>query len=240
MRHIKYFNPFKNHLYEKTAYYINDMSDNLDEIVYGNSPIEFKEVIENENDPIRKWFQKEGLIKKIIEEAPLNSSETTKEDLSILIEKTAKATGDDLTFARYADDQNNLPNLFIDLLQSKGYNETMEGYFMVDNQTDALLNFLKNVINRPRPYQLAKAYNLSLYPLMRTDAMTAAYPSGHALTGFVMADHYSKKHPEISEDLQNLGMKIANSREITGIHYPSDTKISRMIADIISQNNLIK
>jgi hypothetical protein len=240
MRHIKYFNSFKNHLYEKTEYYINDMSDNLDEIAYGNAPIEFKEVIENENDPIRKWFQKEGLIKKIIEEAPLNSSETTKEDLSILIEKTSKATGDELNFARYADDQNNLPNLFIDLLQSKGYTETMEGYFMVDNQTDTILNFLKDVINRPRPYQLAKAYNLSLYPLIRTNAMTAAYPSGHALTAFVMADHYSKKHPEISEDLQNLGKKIANSREVTGIHYPSDTKISRMIADIISQNNLIK
>ena len=240
MRHIKYFNPFKNHLYEKTEYYINDMSDNLDEIVYGNAPIEFKEIIENENDPIRKWFQKEGIIKKIIEEAPLNSSETTKEDLSILMEKTAKATGDDLNFARYADDQNNLPNLFIDLLQSKGYSETMEGYFMVDNQTDVILNFLKDVINRPRPYQLAKAYNLPLYPLIRTNAMTAAYPSGHSLTAFVMADHYSKKYPEISEDLQNLGKKIADSREITGIHYPSDTKISRMIADVISQNNLIK
>ena len=43
MRHIKYFNPFKSHhISEKTEYYINDMSDNLDEIVYGNSPIEFK------------------------------------------------------------------------------------------------------------------------------------------------------------------------------------------------------
>jgi hypothetical protein len=241
MRHIKYFNPFKSHhISEKTEYYINDMSDNLDEIVYGNSPIEFKEIIEDNNDPIKEWFQKEGLIKKIIEEAPLNSSETTKEDLYILIEKTSKATGDDLTFARYTDDQGNLPNLFIDLLQSKGYNETMQGYVMVDNQTDVILNFLKDVINRPRPYQLAKAYNLSLYPLIRSNSMTAAYPSGHALTGFVMADYYSKKHPEISEDLQNLGMKIANSREITGIHYPSDTKISRIIADIISQNNLIK
>jgi len=240
MRHIKYFNPFKNHLYEKTAYYINDMSDNLDEIVYGNAPIEFKEIIENENDPIKEWFQKEGLIKKIIEEAPLNSSETTKEDLSILMEKTGKATGDDLNFARYADDQNNLPNLFIDLLQSKGYSETMEGYFMVDNQTDVILNFLKDVINRPRPYQLAKAYDLPLYPLIRTNAMTAAYPSGHSLTAFVMADYYADKYPEISEDLQNLGRKIADSREVTGIHYPSDTKISRMIADIIFENNLIK
>jgi hypothetical protein len=86
MKHISDFNAFKNiSLSEKTSYYINDMSDNLDEIVYGNSPIEFKEIIEDNNDSIKEWFQKEGLIKKIIEEAPLNSSETTKEDLSILI-----------------------------------------------------------------------------------------------------------------------------------------------------------
>jgi membrane-associated phospholipid phosphatase len=111
---------------------------------------------------------------------------------------------------------------------------------MVDNQTDVILNFLKDVINRPRPYQLAKAYDLPLYPLIRTNAMTAAYPSGHSLTAFVMADHYSNKYPEISEDLQELGKRIADSREVTGIHYPSDTKISRMIADIIAENNLIK
>ena len=61
----------------------------------------------------------------------------------------------------------------------------MDGYFRIDNQTDVILNFLKDVINRPRPYQLAKSYNIPLYPLIRTDAMTAAYPSGHALTAFV-------------------------------------------------------
>jgi len=241
MRHIEYFNLFKQKsLLEKDMTGYSKSVENIDGIVYGNAPIEFKEIIEDKEDPIKNWFEKEGLIEKIIEEAPLNSSETTKEDLSILIEKTSKATGEDLTFARYADDQSNLPNLFIDLLQSKGYNETMDGYFRVDNQTDVILNFLKDVINRPRPYQLAKAYDLPLYPLIRTDAMTASYPSGHALTAFVMADYYADKYPDISSDLKDLGKRIADSRELTAIHYPSDTKISRMIADIIFENNLIK
>jgi len=241
MRHIKYFNIFKGKsILEKNILDYSKDVKNIDEIVYGNAPIEFKEIIEDKKDPIKNWFEKEGLIKKIISEAPLNSSKTTREDLSILLDKTSKARGEDITFARYADDQSNLPNLFIDLLQSKGYNETMDEYFRVDNQTDVILNFLKDVINRPRPYQLAKAYDLPLYPLIRTDAMTAAYPSGHALTAFVMADYYTDKYPEISNDLQELGQRIADSRELTGIHYPSDTKISRMIADTIFENNLIK
>ena len=236
MRHISYF---KELILEQS---LNTPEKNIDinQIVYGNAPIEFKDIIEDNNDPIRKWFEKEGLIDKIINEAPSNDSETTKDDLDQLIELTANATGDDITFSRHADDQNNLPNLFIDLLNSKGYEETMDGYFRIDNQTDVILNFLKDVINRPRPYQLAKAYNIPLYPLIRTDAMTAAYPSGHALTAFVMSEYYARKYPKISSEVRDLGKRIARSREVVGIHYPSDTKISRYICDVMFDNDLIK
>jgi len=236
MRHISYF---KELILEQS---LNTPGKNIDinQIVYGNSPIEFKDIIENKKDSIKNWFEKEGLIDKIIKEAPLNDSETTKKDLYQLIELTANATGDDITFSRYADDQNNLPNLFIDLLNSKGYEETMEEYYKIDGQTDTILNFLKDVINRPRPYQLAKTYNIPLYPLIRTNAMTAAYPSGHALTGFVMSEYYARKYPKISSEVRDLGKRIARSREVVGIHYPSDTKISRYICDVMFDNNLIK
>ena len=236
MKHISYF---KELILEQS---LNTSEKNIDinQIVYGNAPIEFKDVIEDSNDPVRKWFEKEGLIDRIVNEAPSNDSETTKNDLDELIELTKNATGDDITFSRYADDQNNLPNLFIDLLNSKGYDETMEDYFRIDNQTDVILNFLKDVINRPRPYQLAKAYNIPLYPLIRTDAMTAAYPSGHALTGFVMSEYYARKYEEIAEDIRDLGKRIARIREVVGIHYPSDTKISRYICDVMFDNDLIK
>lgn len=150
------------------------------------------------------------------------------------------ASGEDITFARYIDDVSNLAQTFIDLLKENGYEETMGGFFGVDSQTESLLFFLKDVINRPRPYQLAKYYNYPLYPLIRTDAMTAAYPSGHALTAFVMSEYYSLKYPRIATELKALGKRIAASREITGIHYPSDTAISREICKIIFDNNLIK
>ena len=219
---------------------ISRKSIDINQIVYGNSPIEFKEIIEDKNNPIKNWFEKEGLIDKIIKEAPSNDSETTKKDLDQLIKLTENATGDDITFARYADDQSNLPNIFIDFLNSKGYEETMDGYFRIDNQTDVILNYLKDVINRPRPYQLAKAYDVPLYPLIRTDAMTASYPSGHALTAFTMAEHYARKYPEIASEVREVGKRIARSREVAGIHYPSDTKISRYICDVMFDNDLIK
>jgi len=37
-----------------------------------------------------------------------------------------------------------------------------------------------------------------------------------------------------------LGERVARSREVTGIHYPSDTQISREICNIIFENNLLQ
>lgn len=236
MKHISYF---KEIILEQSLNLTVKNSD-INQIVYGNAPIEFKEIIENKKDPIRIWFEQEGLIDKIINEAPTNDSATTKKELNQLIKLTSVATSDDVTFARYVNEQNNLPTLFLDLLNSNEYEESREEYFRIDDQTDTILNFLKDSINRPRPYQLAKTYNIPLYPLIRTDAMTAAYPSGHALTGFVMSEYYARKYPKIATQMRDLGEKVARSREVVGIHYPSDTKISRYICDIIFDNDLIK
>ena len=75
---------------------------------------------------------------------------------------------------------------------------------------------------------------------MRTDAMSAAYPSGHALTAYVMSEHYARKYPDTAAKIKALGQRIAESRELTGIHYPSDTLISKEISDIIWENGLIR
>ena len=116
----------------------------------------------------------------------------------------------------------------------------MEEYFMVDTQTEPLVFHLKHIINRARPYQLAYEYDLPLYPLIHTDANSASYPSGHALTAFVMSEYYSRKYPELRKDLLEFGNKIADSREKMDIHYPSDTEVSRMISKVIWENNLLK
>jgi hypothetical protein len=212
----------------------------INQIDYGNSPIEFVELMNKTDDHIKNWFTEAGLIEKIIKEAPANDSAITKNDLAVLIEKTSKATSEEITFARYVDDVSNLAQTFIDLLKENGHEESMGGFFGIDHQTECLLFFLKDVINRPRPYQLARSYKIPLFPLMRTDAMTAAYPSGHALTAFIMSEYYARKYPAIAGKLLDLGKKIANSREVTGIHFPSDTAISKEICKIIYDNNLIR
>lgn len=217
-----------------------DENININQVNYGNPPKEYMEIMQNPDDHIKNWFIEQGLAEKIKSEAPKNDSETTKADLEALTVLTGDATAEDLTFARHIDDVSNLAQAFIDILKEYGHEESMGDFFEIDSQTEGLLHFLKDVINRPRPYQLAKYYNYPIYPLIRTDAMSAAYPSGHALTGFVMSEYYARKYPEAAARVRDLGERIARSREVTGIHFPSDTVVSREISKIIFDNDLIK
>jgi hypothetical protein len=226
---------YREFLAEKVSFY-----SAIDSVNYGHSPIEYVELANREDDPIKNWFIEKGIVDRIVKNAPSNSSDVTRQDLESLLRLTGEASVDEITFARHVDSVDNLAQTFIDLLAQHNHKEDMGGFFYIDSQIETLLFFLKDVINRPRPYQLAKYYGYPMYPLIRTDAMTAAYPSGHALTGFVMSEHYAKKYPEIAGELRAHGERIARSREITGIHYPSDTAISKEICQIICENGLIK
>jgi hypothetical protein len=216
-----------------------DVPSRINAIFYGNPTLEKREVAYKPEDKIRDWFIENGEAEKIINEAPKNDSETTKKDLEELLVKTKEVSGDDLSFARYVDIVDNFAQTYVDLLASKGIEITMGDWFRIDSQTEPIVFWLKDKINRPRPYQLAKAYDLPLYWLFHTDACSAAYPSGHATSAFVMSEYFSRKYPEHREEITALGERIANSREQAGFHYPSDTKISRYIADLIFENDLL-
>lgn len=215
-------------------------SSSIDLIRYGNPPAEFLPFIQNSEDPIRKRFDAEGWTHEIIRQAPTNLGETTREDLEKLQDLTQSVGYEAINFARYVDNVENLANLFIDLAQEYGVQEDMGNFFAVDAQSDSLLHYLKYMIDRPRPYQLARVLDFEVYPLIRTDAMTAAYPSGHALTAFIMGEYYSRLIPDGRLRFEELAVKIAQSREIVGIHYPSDTAISKIISGLIWEHDLIQ
>lgn len=227
MKHVK--------LFEDYAF---DVNPNINNIRYGN-PSKENFDIANEKCRIKDWFISNGYAKQIIGNAPSNDSELTRIELQALLERTQSATGEDLTFARYVEKVDHIAQSYVDLLSQKGIELTMGEFFGIDSQLEPFIFWLKDQINRPRPYQLAREYNIPLYPLMHTDAMSASYPSGHAATAYLVSEYLSRRYPEHRLELIELGKKIAESREKTGIHYPSDTKISKMIVDMVFENNLL-
>jgi acid phosphatase (class A) len=82
----------------------------------------------------------------------------------------------------------------------------------------------KNYFIRIRPYKLEPA----LKNLEETN--WAAYPSGHATNSYVNAYLYSELLPEFSSFFIKDAYDMAHSREIIGVHYPSDSESGRVLA----------
>jgi acid phosphatase (class A) len=87
---------------------------------------------------------------------------------------------------------------------------------------------VKKRFNRPRPHQLEPR----LHPAIPVPAHPA-YPSSHALQGYVVARTLSLLFPQNSQDLMTVGVEIGREREIAGLHYPSDSTTSRALGEML-------
>ena len=99
---------------------------------------------------------------------------------------------------------------------------------------------LKYHFNRPRPYQLAKYYNIKLGENILESMKTPSYPSGHSAQGILIGKVLQTKLPIKTNAFIEAGKRISYSRNIGGAHYPSDSKLgeeigSRMYEYIINK-----
>jgi len=83
---------------------------------------------------------------------------------------------------------------------------------------------LKFKYARIRPYVIEP----TLKNLQDTD--WAAYPSGHAANSYINAYVYQELAPEFKDIFIKDAYDMAHSREIIGVHYPSDSESARVFA----------
>jgi len=82
----------------------------------------------------------------------------------------------------------------------------------------------KNHFLRPRPRQLES----ELEPLKKMSS--ASFASGHTLWAYMQAYLLGALIPEKRIEFLDLAYKIGYSREILGVHYPSDEEAARKLA----------
>ena len=91
----------------------------------------------------------------------------------------------------------------------------------------------KNHFIRIRPYKLeTKLEN-------KEETNWAAYPSGHSSNSYVNAFLFSELLPEFTSFFMKDAYDMAHSREIIGVHYPSDSESGRLMARELI-NHLLK
>lgn len=94
-----------------------------------------------------------------------------------------------------------------------------------------IITKIKWKYNRPRPYQLAPVLQIPLRVDMKETAKSPSFPSGHALQSKLVANVLSVMFPELEEKFQKIADKVAYSRYIGGLHFPSDLVYGVELAD---------
>lgn len=176
---------------------------------------------------------------------PANSSEETRAEIKLLMELQEKRTNEEINrFKRLAgifhspnnfnpldaDYDRNFSSLFhvgSSLGQWYNYKNLPATAKMLSNAyRDATYYFFKMKVsfNRPRPYMLEP----SLQNLERPQHQS--YPSGHSSASYVNAYIMMAIAPELKDAFLMKAAEMAFSREVLGVHFPSDSEMGRVWA----------
>ena len=79
-------------------------------------------------------------------------------------------------------------------------------------------------------YARIRPYNIDPKVKPLAEAPWAAFPSGHSFYSHMLAYLYGEVAPEFSDIFLNDARAIAHSREIIGVHFPSDSEAGRVLA----------
>ena len=90
---------------------------------------------------------------------------------------------------------------------------------------------LKWHYNRPRPFQIAKHYNVELGEHVMESMKTPSYPSGHSAQGILIGKLLQTKLPINTDAFLEAGKRISYSRNIGRAHYPSDSELGEIIGN---------
>ena len=181
----------------------------------------------------------------IITPPPANSSVQTRAELDFLLDLQAKRTPAEIerykklagifhspnNFNVYDPDYDrNFSSLFhVGSPLGNWYNYKnlpVTAAFLSDVYRDATYYFfrLKLSIKRPRPYMLEQRLEVLEKP------PHPAYPSGHSAASYINAYIMMEIAPELADAFIQQAAEMAYSREVLGVHYPSDSEIGRVWA----------
>ncbi|WP_426671427.1 phosphatase PAP2 family protein [Mucilaginibacter sp. McL0603] len=178
---------------------------------------------------------------------PANSSDRVRAELDYLLNLQSTRTAEQVERVKQLGDIGFWPQV-AQLLSHPDYQKTLKDLFFEPRsvlgrewapenlpqstmlfkgimQDDRVIEFtIKYKYLRARPYHLEK----NLQPLDRINS--PSFASGHSLWAYLQAYVWGELIPSKKEQFLRLADEIRQSREVMGIHYPSDNSASRDIA----------
>jgi hypothetical protein len=168
-----------------------------------------------------------------------NSSAETVVELNRIVQRMTEASQYERDFAVRVDDLRNHYEFWADMAtRQTGVKYDWQWFNTMVNRGNGLILYAKSYYNRMRPYQLGPILGKSIVPIV-SDPQTPSYPSGHAFDAGMFASALSARHPEFHMAFVRLADKIADSRIVGGVHFPSDCRAGIMLGQFVIQNRLV-
>lgn len=204
---------------------------NLNDIAWGNPTIEQKNLMDNISILNDVYAELEKSI------MPSNDSEATKAELNEIVRllKDIDADKNSNAFRRFLNYDKGLAQYLHTMLLAQGFDD-IDLIYKIMADVSPIVVKLKFKFNRPRPYQMAHALKLNLFPLKSTSALSPAYPSGHTTQAYVIMGVVGNKNPGIYAMCKQIVDDISESRVAIGVHYSSDNDFAFEVGEAILKN----
>jgi acid phosphatase (class A) len=176
------------------------------------------------------FLTREELLALPVAPPPRNSDATTQAELGELLRLQAARTAAQRREIEAHRDFPGLCGAFFAAAQRSATSLplTMRLLEHVDADLMVAVFNAKRRFDRARPSQLESRLRPSI-----AVPRHAAYPSGHALQGYVVARVMALLLPRERDTFLSLGQEVGHEREIAGLHFPSDSAASRELGAII-------
>ena len=177
-------------------------------------------------------------------DAPANSSEQTRAELNYLLALQKYRTAEDVRSSLYmANVYYNLrvkpaDSTYVRFRRNLFFIGRSIGSWFNPETLPVTANFMANVWQDASffiwslKYKYARVRPYTLDPSIKNLEETnwAAYPSGHAANSYINAFIYQELAPQFGDIFMKDAYDMAHSREIIGVHFPTDSEVSRMFA----------
>ena len=118
---------------------------------------------------------------------------------------------------------------------------TLELLFVALQMASHVNQFAKHAFGCPRP----SAYSPAIQPAINPRRF-GAFPSGHATEAYLVARilqrlsrqkvlAYNSNIPSLDMHLRRLAHRIADNREVAGVHFPIDSAVGRMVGETLAE-----
>ena len=204
-------------------------------IEYGNPTREQFEILANEPQFVE--IENEFYLYPPAE----NSSSFTRTEIEAVIEATKELFPESEKFPLYAEYDADLELSLRKVLAESGLNpndikKCMYLVREVRKKTDGVMLRTKYKFQRPRPFQLARALKMPLFPYDTTSSHTPSYPSGHSFQAYIWASCIGSHYPAILDKLTEFANDVSQSRISLGVHYPSDIDAGYYLCQLFLDN----